>query len=86
MNKSSDNREYFFDKPSRVRNFLRLFYLLCVILLVSDVFVPKEYLHFSWEESFGFYAVFGFVSCVVLVLIANYVLRPIVMRGEDYYD
>ena len=34
----------------------------------------------------GFYAVFGFVACVALVLAAKHVLRPIIMRGEDYYD
>ena len=35
---------------------------------------------------FGFYAVFGFVACVVLVLVAKYILRPLVMRKENYYD
>jgi uncharacterized membrane protein len=34
----------------------------------------------------GFYAVFGFVACVILVLISRFVLRPLVMRDEDYYD
>lgn len=30
------------------------------------------------------YAVYGFVACVILVLL-GIVLRKIVMRGEDYY-
>ncbi len=41
---------------------------------------------FPWEEWPQFYAIFGFVACVVLVLIAKYILRPLVMREEDYYD
>ena len=37
-------------------------------------------------KSFGFYAVYGFVACVVLVLVAKYILRPMVIRKEDYYE
>jgi len=39
-----------------------------------------------WEAWPGFYAVFGFVACVILVLVAKYVLRPLVKRDEKYYD
>lgn len=81
-----DKRQYFFDKPGRVSLFLRIFFAACVVLFLCDAFVPKTHLHFTWESSFGFYAVFGFVSCVVLVLIAKYALRPLVKRDEDYYD
>jgi len=31
------------------------------------------------------YAIYGFVSCVILVLL-GLVLRRLVMRGENYYD
>lgn len=31
------------------------------------------------------YALYGFVACVILVLLGR-VLRSVVMRGEDYYD
>jgi hypothetical protein len=41
---------------------------------------------FPWEEWYGFYAAFGFVAYVMLVFVAQYVLRPIVMRDEGYYD
>jgi hypothetical protein len=39
----------------------------------------------EWEQLTGFYAIFGFVACVMLVLGAKQ-LRNIVMRKEDYYD
>jgi len=41
---------------------------------------------FPWEEWYGFYAAFGFVAYVMLVFVAQYLLRPIVMRDEGYYD
>ena len=33
----------------------------------------------------GFYAGYGFVACVLLVLIAKE-MRKLLMRREDYYD
>lgn len=55
------------------------------MLIGVDIFVTIHG-EFRWEESVGFYAAFGFVACVSLVLIAKYVLRPLVKRREDYYD
>jgi hypothetical protein len=34
---------------------------------------------------FGFYALYGFVACVLLVLLAAE-MRKLVMRDEDYYE
>jgi hypothetical protein len=39
----------------------------------------------SWENLPAFYAVYGFVACVLLVLIAKE-MRKVIMRKEDYYD
>ncbi len=38
-----------------------------------------------WEAGFGFYAVFGFVACVILVLFAKE-MRKVLMRKGDHYD
>jgi hypothetical protein len=41
---------------------------------------------FAWERATGFYAAYGFVACVLLVLVAKHVLRPFAKRDEDYYE
>ncbi|MBE0575606.1 MAG: hypothetical protein IH613_06890 [Desulfuromonadales bacterium] len=74
-----------FDKPENVKRLLRIFYTCVVLLLVVDIFYHKHAI-FAWEGYFGFYAVYGFVACVILVIVAKYVLRPMVMRKEDHYD
>jgi len=74
-----------FDKPQNVKRLLVIFFTSVAVLLLVDL-VYHRHTIFAWESWFGFYAVFGFVACVVLVIVAKYVLRPIVMRGEDYYD
>ena len=53
--------------------------------LAIDIFYHKHGI-FTWESFFGFYSVYGFVACVILVIVAKYVLRPLVMRKEDYYN
>ena len=74
-----------FDKPQNVKRLLYTFYTCVVLLLVVDLFYHKHAI-FAWEGYFGFYSVYGFVACVILVILAKYVLRPMVMRKEDYYD
>lgn len=83
MNKKE--KENLFDKPRNIKRLLGFFYTLLLFLLVIDFFIPKHPI-FPWEEWPQFYAVFGFVACVCLVLAAKYILRPLVKRKEDYYD
>lgn len=80
----NDKRQYLFDKPRNVALLFRVFYSACVILLVLD-FILHRYTAYRWEHLPGFYALFGFVACVTLVLIAKQ-LRKLLMRREDYYD
>ncbi len=74
-----------FDKPRNVMILLMLLFGSCLALLIVNFFLPKH-AHFSWEEWSSFYAAYGFVACVGLVLAAKFILRKIVKRSEDYYD
>ena len=60
------------------------FYALCAAVLLVDVFHHKHG-HFEFEEWLGFYALYGFISYMVIVLSAKQ-LRKILKRDEDYYD
>lgn len=73
-----------FDKPENVKRLLRLFYASLVVLVLLDFFVHKH-AEFPWEGQFGFFATYGFVSCVALIFIAKG-LRRLIRRDEDYYD
>ena len=69
---------------SSVRRVLYALYTCCATLLVIDFLYHRHSQH-PWESWRGFYAVYGFVGCVLLVLIAKR-LRKWVKRPEDYYD
>lgn len=74
----------FFDRPETVTWILRVFYALCVLLVVLD-FVVHRHIYVYFEELPTFYALYGFVACVVLVLLAK-IMRVLLMRDEDYYE
>lgn len=77
-------KPHLFDNPRNVSWLLRGFYGICVLLFVLDFILHRHIAH-GWEGVTGFYAVFGFVACVTLVLIARE-MRKILLRKEDYYD
>ena len=78
-------KKYLFDNPRNVKILLGCFYASLVVLLLIE-FLLHKHPHFGWEAWPEFYAVYGFVACVVLVIVAKYFLRPLVKRDEDYYD
>jgi hypothetical protein len=77
-------KQHLFDKPKNIRRLLRLLYLACALLLATDLIIHRHVTH-SWDSLWGFYALFGFVACVLLVLLAKQ-LRKLLKRPEDYYD
>jgi hypothetical protein len=75
------------DNP-KLKRYLRILFAISALLFVADFVVyhfADRHAHFSWDSRPGFYAVYGFMSCVVVVYAAR-LLRPLVMRDEDYYD
>ena len=84
MAHQQDEKEYFFDKPENVKRVLKVFYAICILLVLAD-FVLHRHIGFDWEKIPAFYAIYGFIACVVLVIIAKE-MRKVVMRKEDYYD
>ena len=82
----SDEKEkiHIFDRPENVDRLLKVFYGICILLALAD-FLLHRHIGFDWEKIPAFYAIYGFVACVLLVLIAKQ-MRKVLMRKEDYYD
>jgi len=73
-----------FDHPKNVKRLRMGFFAALVVLLIAESFVEMHG-EFSVEHFYGFYAVYGFISYVLLIFVAK-ILRKIIMRKEDYYD
>jgi hypothetical protein len=81
---SEKEKVHLFDKQENVDRLLKGFYAICILLVLAD-FVLHRHVGFDWEKIPAFYAIYGFIACVLLVVIAKK-MRTIVMRKEDYYD
>lgn len=73
-----------FDRPGVKRILIGCLAATILALLAIDFFVHKHPL-FGWDGIPLFYAGYGFLGCVLLVLTAR-LIRPLVKREEDYYD
>ena len=77
------------DKPrwlDHPRNVTRIYHGLWIagVLLAALDFVLHRHAEAGVDALYGFYAAYGFIACVALVLAAKG-LRRMVMRPEDYY-
>lgn len=71
----------------RLKLVIRISYAVLALLVVWDVlFVSKEHAHTSAEHLPGFWAVFGFVACVLIIIISKWYGHLGIMTREDYYD
>lgn len=77
-------KTHLFDKPQNVRRVIHALYAVCGLTVLLD-FVVHRHVDHPWEAVWAFYCIYGFVACVLLVLVAKE-MRKVLMRREDYYD
>ena len=76
-------QNWFYIKSSIKKLYISALMILVVVFFVEYFIVLHP--HFSIEKIFGFHAVFGFLSCVGLIIFAK-LLGFLVKRKDDYYD
>ena len=81
---SKDEMKHMFDDPKNVKRVMYGLYVVCAISFLLD-FVIHRHVDHPFEAMTGFYCLYGFIACVVLVLVATE-MRKFIMRDEDYYD
>lgn len=64
----------------------RIAYAILALTVVLDFFIPRDYVHFFWDEIPGFSAVYGFIACILIIIVSKALGRYWLSRPEDYYD
>jgi hypothetical protein len=59
---------------------------LALLVLLDAVLVHKEHAHTQVEHLPGFWSVFGFVGCVLIIVLSKWYGHAGIMKREDYYD
>ncbi|WP_102144968.1 hypothetical protein [Mycobacterium hubeiense] len=80
----NDDERRWLDEPHNVTRIVYGLFAMCTVALVADLFYTKHP-YFDVERLPGFYAVYGFVVSLTLVLTAKQ-LRKLLRRNEDYYE
>ena len=77
-------KQNWFYRKNNIKN-LRILSITVLWLIVLIEFFIVLHPHFDIEGVFGFYAIFGFLSCVGLIIFAK-LLGFLIKRKDDYYD
>ncbi|MEK7286746.1 MAG: hypothetical protein AAB035_05560 [Nitrospirota bacterium] len=80
------NLEKYFENPSFLKKAKMIFYLVLVLLVVADVFIPKEHAVLFGEALPGFYAIFGFVATLLIIIVAKSLGNLFIMKKETFYN
>jgi drug/metabolite transporter (DMT)-like permease len=88
MSDSSETRtsqdSAWLSRPKTIRLLWWLFALILVATLVAQ-FAVDMHPHFGADGWFGFNAIYGFLTCVAMVLLAK-ALGWVLKRPDSYYD
>ena len=60
--------------------------LLALLVVFDALLLDKEKAHTAAELLPGFWALFGLVSCVVIIFVSKWFGKLGITRREDYYD
>lgn len=80
----SEQNKHWLLRKTNIRKLWILFITILLATLVAGLFV-HQHESFGIEDSFGFFAWYGFITCVVMVIVAK-LLGLFLKRPETYYD
>ena len=79
------------EDPARLKRLKVLFYATLVLIAAAEVVLPivlhdEAHHHFAFEGWPAFGSAYGFVSCVLIILVSKFIGKLWLMRKEDHYD
>ena len=64
----------------------KIAYGILVLLILADFIIPRHEIHFFGDKIPGFWSLFGFISCVLIIVVSKWIGHYWLVRDEDYYD
>lgn len=70
----------------RTKTMKRIAYAMLILIIVIDFFIPRYEIHFFGDEIPGFWSLFGFVACILIILISKWIGHLGIVQDENYYN
>ena len=70
----------------RTKTMKRIAYAVLIIIILIDFFIPRHEIHFVGDKITGFWSLFGFIACILIILISKWIGHLGIMQDENYYN
>ena len=70
----------------RTKTMKKIAYAVLIFIIVMDFFIPRHEIHFFGDEIPGFWSIFGFIGCILIILISKWIGHLGIMQDENYYN
>ena len=70
----------------RTKTIKRISYATLILIILIDFFIPRHEIHFFGDGIPGFWSLFGFVACILIILISKWIGHLGIMQDENYYN
>ena len=70
----------------RTKAMKRIAYAMIILIIIIDFFIPRYEIHFFGDEIPGFWSLFGFVACILIILISKWIGHLGIVQDENYYN
>ncbi|MDH5361514.1 MAG: hypothetical protein OEX03_13150 [Gammaproteobacteria bacterium] len=79
------NQKHWLTRPETIHKLWIAFSTVLALTVIAGLFIDFHG-HFGIESSIGFYAWFGFGSCVLMVVFAKLLGNFLLKRSDNYYE
>ena len=63
----------------------RAFFIYLIILVILDVFLPREDAHYFLDKVYAFWTFFALLGCFLLIKVSKGIAHMFLAKDEDYY-
>ena len=54
-------------------------------IVVIDFFIPRNKVHFFGDSIPGFWALFGLIACILIIILSKWIGNLGLLKDENYY-
>ncbi len=74
------------EDPEKMSRLKKGSLILLALLVIVDLFVPRDHALFPWDFIPGFHAGYGLLATIVIIVASKFIGHLFLMKREDYYD